>query len=341
MAVISRYTTFVDGAKLFAAELNGEFNAIVGLLAGSTNYDTNLIGNNAGSAVLTVNNTGSGDVIAAKVGGVTKWKIALTTGQEVNTVTAGTAPMIISSTTVVTNLNSDYVDGIHGSDMINNSTTDQDITAAGPLWLRLVATGGGAGSGAVYFTMDARDAGANVDAWWRLVSHGNDKFNIQQYNDDDTTWYNAMSFDRNGASPFFQVYHVSSDAMQDIISEGSTVAWGIGAFYSGVISTGDTQVDHIMPERNTLTGVKMHGVFRSGTLTGQTKVRITRYNSSGVSQGTSNWTIESTDTPGTVYSIDIADISIGSLDYFRWAVITANGHADVSVWLHGQQTPVA
>lgn len=340
MAAISRYTTFVDGAKLFAAELNGEFNAIIGLLAGSTNYDTNLQGNNAGAAVLTVDNIGGGDVISADVGGVTKWKILASTGQEVNTVTAGTAPMTIASTTVVTNLNADYVDGIHGTDMINNSTTDQDITAAGPLWLRLIATGGGADGGAVYFSMDARDGVNNVDAWWRLVSHGNDQFHIQQYNDDDTTWYNALTFDRHGATPLFQLYHVDADAMKNIITEGSTVAWGIGAFYEGVVSTGAKQVDHIMPERTTLTGVKMHGVFRSGTLTGQSLVRASRYNASGVFQDAHEWTIESTDTPGTVYTIDIADVTIGSLDYFRWAVITANGHADVSVWLHGSQTPV-
>jgi hypothetical protein len=341
MAKIARYTTFADGNKLYAAELNGELNSLVSLLAGTAAFDTDLYGTNAGVATLNVDNAGGGDVISAQVGGVTKWKILASTGQEVNTVTAGTAPMTIASTTVVTNLNADYVDGIHGTNMINNSTSDQSITAATPLWLKLITTGGGVDLGAIYFGLDARDGTNNVDAYWRIVSHGNDKFNIQQYKDSDTTWYNALTMNRHDSTaPYFQLYHVDSDAMKNIITEGSTVAWAIGAFYEGALSTGAKQVDHIMPERTTLTGVKMHGVFRSGTLTGQSKVRATVYNSAGTLQGTYDWTIESTDTPGTVYTIDITDISFGSLDYVRWAVITANGHADVSVWLHGQQTPV-
>jgi hypothetical protein len=341
MAAISRYTTFVDGAKLYAAELNGEFNAIVGLLAGSQNYDTSLQGNNAGAPVLTVDNVGGGDVIDAKVNGVSKWKIDKAYGQEINSVVAGQAPMTIASTTVVTNLNADYVDGIHASQFVRGDVNDQSITAATPLWLKLITTGGGVDLGAIYLGLDARDGTNNVDAYWRIVSHGNDKFNIQQYKDSDTTWYNAITLNRHDSTePYFQIYHVDTDQMQNIISEGSTVAWAIGAFYEGALSTGAKQVDHIMPERTTLKGVKMHGVFRSGTLTGQSKVRATVYNSAGTLQGTYDWTIESTDTPGTVYTIDITDISFGSLDYVRWAVITANGHADVSVWLHGQQTPV-
>lgn len=340
MAKIARYTTFADGDKLYAAELNGELNALIGLLAGTAAYDTDLYGTNAGVSVLNVDNDGGGDVISAQVGGVTKWKILASTGQEVNTVTAGTAPMTIASTTVVTNLNADYADGIHGTDMINNSGGSQFITAATPLTLGLIVTGGGADGGAAYFSLDARDTAENVDALWRIVAHGNDQFHIQQYNEDDTTWYNALTFDRHNEDPFFQLYHFDSDSMKNIITEGSTTVWAVGAFYEGVLSTGAKQVDHIMPERTTLTGTKMFGVFRSGTLTGQSVIRATQYDNVGSVVSTSDWTIEDDDTPGTVYEIDIDDLDIGSLDYIRWAVITAEGHADVSVWLHGQQTPV-
>jgi hypothetical protein len=340
MATISRYTTFTDGSKLYAAELNGELNPIIGLLAGTSNYDVKMINNNGGAAVLELDHTGGGDVFDAQVAGVSKFKVN-STGQAVITVPTGNPPMLISSTTVVANLNADYVDGITGTQIVRLDVADQTLTAAGPMWFKIVPTGGGVDGGAAYLALDARDGTNNVDAYWRIVGHGNDKLNIQQYQNSDTTWYNALVLNRHDSTePYFQVYHVDTDQMQNIISEGSTVAWAIGAFYEGALSTGAKQVDHIMPERTTLKGVKMHGVFRSGTLTGQSTIRATVYNSAGTLQGTYDWTIESTDTPGTVYTIDITDISFGSLDYVRWAVITANGHADVSVWLHGQQTPV-
>jgi hypothetical protein len=123
--------------------------------------------------------------------------------------------------------------------------------------------------------------------------------------------------------------------MQNIISEGSTVAWAIGAFYEGALSTGAKQVDHIMPERTTLKGVKMHGVFRSGTLTGQSKVRATVYNSAGTLQGTYDWTIEPT-------SPSARSTTCGGLSSLRMVTPTSRcGSTDNRLrWSNGYGIPI-
>lgn len=64
-----------------------------------------------------------------------------TYGQITSTVTTGTSPFVVASTTLVSNLNADYLDGQHGSYYLDTSSTAQtksgDLTISG----RITATG--------------------------------------------------------------------------------------------------------------------------------------------------------------------------------------------------------
>jgi len=109
MSTITLTNTLTNGTVADADEVMANFNDIVNVVNGS------------------LDNTNVDFSVAPAIGGTTPNTGAFTTlsstGQYTNSVADGTAPMVITSTTVVSNLNADKVDGKDASDMIETVTT--------------------------------------------------------------------------------------------------------------------------------------------------------------------------------------------------------------------------
>lgn len=105
--------------------LDAEFNQYVGatgIFNGGTTGTKLLVKSSDGSdPPIEIDQIGAGPLAEWKQNGALKTSIA-NSGQIVSAVTTGTAPLSVASTTVVTNLNADTVDGIQGSNIAQLDT---------------------------------------------------------------------------------------------------------------------------------------------------------------------------------------------------------------------------
>jgi hypothetical protein len=112
-----RLYDFTPGTTIQSGQVDDEFNQIVNTFNG-TRLDTVLLKSaSAGDATLSVDNTGGGKVAEFRVGGVAKARVTAS-GQIESTLATGTAPLVVASTTAVSNLNADMVDGKHSTDFL-------------------------------------------------------------------------------------------------------------------------------------------------------------------------------------------------------------------------------
>lgn len=124
-SLIERLTSLVAGQPIYANDINSELNQLVNLLSGiSTDKRVVIVLSSATKAPLTTNQTGSGDLYKAQKDGVDTLRI-LNNGQIKSTLSTGTAPIVVASTTKCTNLNADLVGGINSSALVRNDTTGQ------------------------------------------------------------------------------------------------------------------------------------------------------------------------------------------------------------------------
>lgn len=142
--MIARLYTFTAGSAILAAQINGEYDQIVQLLSG-IKLDTTLLKNNA-ALTLAVDNTGANVLAEFRVAGAAKARVNAA-GQYESLHTTGTAPLVVASTTVVSNLNADTVDGKHAADLL--TSLNPQIANVGVTMAALEFTGSG---GSVFLT---------------------------------------------------------------------------------------------------------------------------------------------------------------------------------------------
>lgn len=118
MSVIQKLTTYVPGQRIFSSQVNAQDNLVVNLLAG-TSTDKNIIVkfSDSSTAVLELNQLSTGLIEQWKVNSVEKCKIN-NTGQFESVLTTGTAPLVVASSTKVSNLNADLLDGLSSADFL-------------------------------------------------------------------------------------------------------------------------------------------------------------------------------------------------------------------------------
>jgi hypothetical protein len=138
---LSRITNFTPGSTIQSGQVDAEFDQIIGLLAGTTLSTVLLKSSSAGDATLTVDNTGGGKVVEWRVNGSAKAKVN-PTGQLESLLATGTAPLVVASTTAVTNLNADLLDGLHSSSFVTSMDPSVVVNGGGNSQLDLERAGG-------------------------------------------------------------------------------------------------------------------------------------------------------------------------------------------------------
>lgn len=332
---LSRYTTFVAGAKLPAASLEGEFDNLVDALTAAINKDISITYNNSDVASLTLDNTGSGKPLSAKIGGTEKFYISATHGQIASTVPTGQPPLIVASTTEVANLNAASVGGVAAAALAQLAATTNTFDAGANTTILLQG-----GTTANIVTYDD-DVGA-VDGQYYRIRHSGQVVTWGGSSDGST--YDLM-FRLNHASGTNGAAQISTDGgsnFYDIASENyvdaklTTISFG--AFYEGALATSSKQPRFIVPadiENGDIT--KVYCTYQSGTVTDDSVITLTHYNAAGTSLATAPVTLLSTQTVGAAVATDITDMALSAGDQLGWTVTTASGHAEVTIWAQGTQ----
>lgn len=122
MSTLARLNDFAPGALIISGDLDAEFNQLVNALNG-TSTNKNLVVKVADSSnpPLALDQTSSGLIQEWRQNGTTKSKIN-NNGQFESLITTGTSPLVVASTTKVSNLNADLIDGIDGANLAQLST---------------------------------------------------------------------------------------------------------------------------------------------------------------------------------------------------------------------------
>jgi hypothetical protein len=127
--LLARVTDFQPATPILSAQVDSEFDQLVQLLSGATpgNSKKALIKvSDAGDPPLELDQIGAGPVQEWYQNSLLKASIT-NSGQFKSEISTGTAPLVIASTTLVTNLNADQVDGIHGASFVRNDNGAQTI----------------------------------------------------------------------------------------------------------------------------------------------------------------------------------------------------------------------
>lgn len=126
-SLLSRVVASFDAIKPVPnlTGLDGEFNQLEGasgvLNGGTTAFKLLVKSSDATDPPVEIDQIGAGPLAEWKQNGTLKASIA-NSGQVVSAVATGTAPFSVASTTVVTNLNADTVDGIEGANIAKLDT---------------------------------------------------------------------------------------------------------------------------------------------------------------------------------------------------------------------------
>lgn len=121
MALWARLFDLQPGATIISADLDSEFNQIINVFNGTLTTKNLLVKFSDGSdAPLSLDQLGSGLIQSWRQSGSEKLRVN-NTGVLESLVTTGVAPFIVASTTKVTNLNADSLDGLDQSAFARNN----------------------------------------------------------------------------------------------------------------------------------------------------------------------------------------------------------------------------
>lgn len=128
MALFARLHDFTVAQLRKASEMNAEFDNIINLFNGvDTNKRIHIRTANTLPALI-VQQNGDGPIFQAKRAGVTKVSIE-SNGQLKSHIATGTAPLVLSTATLVNNLNVDLLDGLHANQLLGVNSELSQSTA--------------------------------------------------------------------------------------------------------------------------------------------------------------------------------------------------------------------
>jgi hypothetical protein len=330
---------FVAGNKLFASQLNAELDHLIGAFVGTDSRNIKLKYNAGDEPTLELWNSG-GNPLEIRIGEGEDLRVHVdSVGTIISAVATGTAaPITVASTAVCTNLNADFIDGHELAALIQADKAAQIISAATPVELRLQATGGGEDGGVAYLSLDTRDTDENPDSFWRLVSNGDDSFRLQQYDDSETAWVQAIQANVLADPGYFKVFDERTQALQQVATTKSRTLAQIGAYYEGAIGTGSKQPTFIVgDDSDTLVFTHAKYIYRGGTPDADTLIDIKRYGDDDALDQTYELTIPEGDSVDVVYTVDITDIPMDPDGSLTWTCTQTGDHEDLSIWLIGYQ----
>ena len=337
MGALSRFTTYVDGNTLPAADLNGDFDRLYNALTAAAGYELSITA--GGTPTITVDNTGGGVLASFKVATVEKAQVN-ELGQFESLIATGTAPLVVASTTEVANLNAASVGGIVSSqlvrkDAINTLTVDSSVNSfvlKSDTANQLVFHDTG-------YDAPPQDPDPLDGAYFRIRQSSRLlKFGVS---DDSSSYDDIMRM--NGATGKAQVENVfggddwSNVSTEDYV-DGKLTTLSFGAFYEGALATGTKQPRYIVPadiENADIT--KVYCTYQSGTVTDDSTITLYHYNAAGAEQANAVVTLASAQATGVATATDITDMALSAGDQLAWVCSAANGHAEVSIWAQGTQ----
>lgn len=344
MATLARLFDFLPGDTIRSADVDGEFNQLVGLLNGtSTSIQAYLQLQDNALAVVKLNQVTSNassiiqewfsaGVQRAKFDGLGRLHSTVV-GSKTGT---GNEPFVVASSKLVTNLNADMVDGLHASDIgsVIGGTFTSDITISNTNPM---------------LTFEDTTA-SEADLEIELDNDGTDQQLVFRRASDDQKIF-RINVDQ-GTAQFHNIVVLRTDAGGDVDITvpvgGSTpdqhltpkkyvdalkTRWGIGAYFNGVVLTTMQAGQFMCPNsvvEFTFTHIKI--LFTLGTLTGNTVIEVRK---NGVSIGTG--TVTNVTSPNTVVSNDIVDGTLVADDRISFHVTSAGGHENVTCQLCGTQ----
>lgn len=323
MSYLSRSYDFTPSTLIQSSQVDAEFNQLVNILNGSKTDTQVKIVHNTSSEAFAVDNTGGGVIASFKVGGVEKAKINAS-GQFESTLTTGTAPLVVASTTKVDNLNADTVDGYGGSDLAKLSGSNT-FTGTNP-----IQTFQGTESSGLIL----EDTGET----WSKLRVLNDGGVVAIARFDDPTWEVFVRF--NLTTKKLQISDDNGSNWSNVASVDDDTFWTWGVFYAGAIDTSIKQSQWIVPASiDSVQAKHIRLIYQSATPTGTSTFTIRHKNSSGVEQNNKSVSLTSGATAGAVYDSDIdPDWTLVAGDYLEIEVAADGGHQDISVHVQGTQT---
>jgi hypothetical protein len=310
MALISKANTFSAATTISSTQMNTNFDDLYNVLAG-TNTTTQLkLVSSDGSTPLTLNQTSANYSQEWQDVGTTKLRV-LKSGVVESIVSTGTAPLIVASTTKVTNLNADLLDGLSSASYVQVASGVITVAGAIPKF--------------------ALNSDVNND--WSLRANTNNDLIFT----DDTGAADVLFLSPSGtlratgqmradaAAPL-----VDSDLTRKDYVDTRVVPIVIGGFFPGTASTSAPRPSFIVPDGVVdLKVTKMKITYQGGTNSGTTTVRWFR---NAVLQNIQDITTEAI---GDLISKDIIDITLVTGDIIHFDISAAGSHADITVQVIG------
>lgn len=344
MALLARLTNFTPNTPILSATVNGEFNQLVNALNG-VSTGTNLLVrfSSASTAVIAIDQLSSGPIVQFKQGGVELASISnsgnfttsgtlnstgaisssstITGTRLISTIALGTAPLTVTSTTKVSNLNADQVDGLEGADFVRKSDTSTQTLVSDLTISKTTAT----------LNLNSTTSSRNV----RLV---NDNTNWSFINDSLGTTPIQMNLTGTSIVTFGVAPRYGSDpSNNDDLSRKSYVDNKLTVFstswYYPVVPSATESVESV-------------GRFLcpAGTSITIQQIRIVYGNGSHTSGGTLTWTLKAKNSSGSgltdigtitldntnntgnvVYVNDVADYPLSNADQIYPLLTTRSG----------------
>lgn len=150
MATLARLFDFAAGTPIVSGDVDAEFNQLVNILNGSSSSKNAIIKyNDAATPPLQCDQIGAGRIQDWLQTGILKASVTnagafSTTNQFISTLAPGAPPLVVSSPTLVANLNADLVDGLHGTQFLRNDAASSLSASDATSLLDVNQTGAGA-----------------------------------------------------------------------------------------------------------------------------------------------------------------------------------------------------
>jgi len=321
MALIAKSHVFSPATLISSSQMNTNFDALYNTLAGSNTTTQVKVASSDGNTPVVLDQQTSGNTQEWQDTGVTRLKV-LKSGALESVIPTGTAPLVVASQTVVTNLNVGLLEGRSSSEFVQLTAGVATISHTEPV-LRLVDTTAG-----------------QTDYDIRLTTVGS--VSALVITEQDTS-VDVMSINPSGRMIVEDQVRVNSaaptndaDLTRKDYVDTRTVPWSVTAFFPGAASTGQPIHAHIIPDGAVgVVATKMVATYHGGSNSGTTTM-LWHHNGvfkHGISMTTSLF--------GVVVTNNITDTPLAAGDVLKFDMSAAGSHADVSLQLIGTQQVMA